>query len=146
MSKIAEACETYADLILEGTMLSVDPGSTDNVGYAYWEEGELVESGVFKAKYRKGSWHRLRELAEQLEANYPYVDVLAVEHVALGRVKNARLVSSLGMIFTAVNSEAVIMVPPISWRKYIDKETYEKTDENDSISIGWCCINKANGE
>ena len=152
LSKIDEACKRYADLILSGTMLAIDPGSTNNLGWAFYESGELRERGVFKAKYHKGSWHRLRQLSKLLSDNFPYVDVLAVEHVAMGRVqKNARLLSSVGMVFVSVDSEAVVMVPPISWLALLpDKDAYrlskkagDISDDEDAENIGNCVIYKA---
>jgi hypothetical protein len=122
------------DLILDGTMLAIDPGS-NSLGYAIYKAGELEISGEIKGK---GLAHeRLHEIADQLlELEKP--DVLAIELIR----KNHVLIWSIGTTIACIRSPNLIEVPITLWHK-LRADDYEKTDALDAELIGQVVISRA---
>ena len=141
--------------VLNGTMLAIDPsiGSDSSLpGYALFEQGELVESGVFEVQRGASKHIRLYEITRIIREDFPYVpDVLAVERIVArpfrgGSGMNAVSLSSLhkaiGAIMSAAPFTHLVEVATSSWVPY-KPDDYEKTDEFDAITIGLCVIGKA---
>lgn len=155
MSKIADRCEEYAHEILTGRLMAIDPssGSMKSVpGYAIYEAGVLVDSGILNVPRDLPLPIKLRMIADSLRQEFKRPDVIAIEHIApffknQGKAEflNRNVLAlhrSVGAIYSAVNCERWIEVSPISWRTKIP-ENYNKTDENDAIMIGYTCIANA---
>lgn len=155
VSKIADKCQEYAHLILNGRLMAIDPssGSAKSVpGYAIYEAGILVDSGTLNVPPHLPLPIKLRMIADSLRNEFKKPDVIAIEFIApffknTGKQdfinKNTlALHRSVGAIYSAVNCDCWIDVSPISWRTQIP-ENYNKTDENDAIMIGYTCIRNA---
>lgn len=127
--------------ILEGVMLCVDPssGSKDsNAGYALFDRGRLVESGVIydDADKKLDIYQRLRVLADWL-AKYDCADVLVVEKI---RSKAHTYLRWACGVTVATNRAPVVMeLSPITWHKYTPDD-YQKTDEDDAKWFGYTVL------
>lgn len=146
MSKASDLCEKHRELILSGTMMSVDPssgGPGSNPGWALWEQGRFVKSGMISIVGSRATPSRLGTLLEQVSTfNTP--DIMIVEDVGIIRGKfptmNKSLIWSVGVVLAALKPKVVVEIMPKSWQKYTDKDTYIKSDENDAVMLGWAAI------
>ena len=139
---------SYADKILTGSLLAIDPasGSSSMPGYALYEAGQLKERGVIDIARGKSAQVRLSELFECMREDFPKVDVLAVEMLR-GRMVSPTLHWATGVIVAATDASVVVEVPIPFW-KAIAKVTsdYIKSDDMDAALIGEVLIRLANEE
>lgn len=153
LSYIAQRIAELRETILTGTLLAVDPstGSSSSLpGYALYEKGILVESGVIRVDVAAAKNKRLFEIRRTLQEDFEVPDVLVIEHIsaiAFGALKyNAEafvgLHRGVGAILSAFNLDTVIEVPPSVWKRKVD-EGYTKSDESDAVYIGRYVINEA---
>lgn len=142
-----EACKDCKDAILRGTVLAIDPSSGNanrpsSLGIAVYHRGELVNKGRLAFESSPFLPERLCSLKGALEEFSWTPDVLAIEHVMLGKFHNGALIAAWGVIVAAVDAPITIPVPPISWRKH-KPEDYKKDDVTDAILIGKAVIEAA---
>lgn len=134
-------------------MLAVDPstGSTSSLpGYAIYEAGELVESGLIQVDVSAARNKRLFEIRRTLQEEFEIPDILVLEHISglpFGPMRFAPeafagLHRGVGAILSAFNVDSVIEVPPNIWKKHVD-EHYRKGDEADAVYIGRYVVNQA---
>lgn len=152
-SMIQTQIERHREEILKGTLLAVDPstGSGSSLpGFAWFEAGELKESGVIQVTIGAAKNKRLFEIRRTLQEEFPIPDVLVIEHISSVPWGNMRrntealagLQRGVGAILSAFNVDAVIEVMPSLWKKTVD-EHYTKSDEMDAIYIGRYVIARA---
>lgn len=123
-------------------VLAIDPssGASSPVGYAIFEDGELVESGVIEVPKGNGS-ERLHHINECLRNDFEKPDVLVVEMIPRVRILKPVLTQSVGAIMSAWPCSEFVEVPVRSWKAYVEANPeatkgYEKGDEWDAIVIG----------
>jgi hypothetical protein len=136
------------ELILNGVFLAVDPsvGSTASMpGYALFDKGNLIESGIIRVSPAAKKNVRLFSIAKSLREEFRTPDIIAIENIPpvsfRGGMNGWALVSlqrSIGAILS-VFDVPYIEVAPSAWQKY-KFEGYEKGDENDAICIGLCVL------
>jgi len=127
--------------ILTGKLLAIDPsvGSRSSLpGWAYFESGKLVASGVIQVAVNNSLQARLREISEKLREQFGPVDVLAVEDIRVWRGARSMVVSLLkgvGAALCSVDAKVCLEVIPQAWHGLVGDD-YEKSDEKDAIAIG----------
>tara|TARA_R110000822_G_scaffold113753_2_gene245018 strand:+ start:24 stop:302 length:279 start_codon:yes stop_codon:yes gene_type:complete len=85
-----------------------------------------------------------------LELDFPTPDIVVVERIVINpkavgynNVSVLKLNQAVGVTMSQWDVP-VIEVSPMSWKataKTLDN--YEKSDEWDSVALGWCCLTKA---
>jgi len=152
-SKTYQAIKPLANLLLEGTILSIDPstGSSASLpGFAWFSGGELIESGVLEVDYRLSRSIKLYEIARTIREDFNKPDILLVEQISTiiyrGSKMNATgmagLQKAIGAIIGARPFEHVIEIPASAWRSY-KPDNYVKSDEMDAVTIGLCATEVA---
>jgi Holliday junction resolvasome RuvABC endonuclease subunit len=84
MGKDRQALAELKNEILKGKMLAIDPSSSSRkskTGFAYFEKGEIVESGTIDIDYKKHISERLDALYDFLRTNYYQPDALVIERI-----------------------------------------------------------------
>jgi hypothetical protein len=125
------------DIAMAGTMLAIDPssGSRNSMpGYAYFEAGELLDSGTIPVDYKKPVFKRLEDISNFLVYKYRQPDILVIEKIR-GFNSHIYLHWAVGAIIAAVSADEVVEIPTATWRKYRGPN-YDKTDENDAVLMG----------
>ena len=152
-SKTYRAIKPVAELLLSGKVLSIDPSTgskSSQPGFAWFEKGELIESGMIEINHTLSSSTRLFSIAESIRTEFEEPDILLVEGITLVMYKGSKmnmkamasLQKAIGAIIGARPFKHVIEIPSSAWRHH-KPENYDKTDEMDAISIGFCAINTA---
>lgn len=151
LAKYKQMIKDCADCCLTGRMLAVDPstGSKSSMpGYAIFDKGELVESGIITVDLAGNRSERLYEINRTLREDFtgPF-DVVAVESAGffIGKMNPASIISlqrAIGAIIAAHPVKCLVEVPSNVWQKHAYKG-YIKGDEQDAICIGLCVINTA---
>ena len=152
-SNIFEAIRKSRKPLVSDTVLVVDPsiGSRSSApGWAVYQVGKLVESGILIIDSEAPKWERLRELHRQLRNLSkkwdPYVcvyeDVPVTAHGGRSQVGHASLLMAVGVVLAAIDAPNFVPMPPVSWKRWVRPE-YEKGDEQDAIEIGWITIEMA---
>ncbi len=134
-SKVAKSIQKYADAILNGYFVAIDPASKE-AGYAVFKDGELISNGEIIAE--GGISERLRIMIESLD-EFPEPQVVAVEMVGGQMMSHKYLIWSCGALVGTLNAPTTIEIPVPMWKKWID-ENYTKTNINDALYIGKCVI------
>jgi hypothetical protein len=144
----------HLEQVLGGRLLAIDPssGSAQSLpGYAIYEKGELIDSGVIDVPTTQAINCKLYQISRCLREEFQAPDVLVIESIApyfssaKGGFRNRSVMNlhrGVGAIMAGVNCERLIEVAPASWRQKIP-EDYEKTDENDAIMMGYTVIAEA---
>lgn len=125
--------QKYKEDVLE-TLLAIDPASR-SIGYAYYEDGELYDSGSFEAKGDINK--RLADIQEFLYTKFA-PEVLAIEFIGTS-TGHKYLSWSCGAIAAAFPDARLFEIKTNLWSKWRGKD-YLKTDEADAIGIGKCVI------
>lgn len=139
MKKFQASLRPHKRAILEGTMLAIDPASI-SLGWAWFEAGQLIISGEYKAPRTHPPHKRLSHLMEQL-VQWTKPDLMVVEKLFK---YNASLVWSVGATIVTVMPEAMIECPIRVWRA-LAADDYEKSDQADAEMIGKAVIHFARG-
>lgn len=139
MKKFQASLRPHKRAILEGTMLAVDPASI-SMGWAWFEAGQLIISGEYKAPRSHPPHKRLQSLMEQL-VQWTKPNIMAVEKLFK---YNSSLVWSVGAAIVTIQPEDMVEVPIRIWKTLAD-DTYEKTDQADAELIGKAVIYFARG-
>jgi hypothetical protein len=134
--------------ILKGTMICIDPGST-NMGYAVYEHGELMTSGTITVKGRYPH-QRLKELGKELRL-LPPADILVTEYIHHPNKKTvpssySKLLKSIGCIVSNLSWDYCIEIAPTAWQSIMQDKFVKGTDEQDAIWIGEAIVRMARGE
>ena len=132
----------YSDQILGGLMLCIDPSSGSRgsmPGYAYFQAGELIESGIIEVNPNQKPHIRLAEIGAILRdrEQFPEPDVLILEEIKSIRGKFKPPMSLLwacGVIASSFSCPLIEVAPKL-WTKIRD-DAYEKSDEEDARYIG----------
>jgi len=142
MSTFFDACKAAKGSILDGSMLSFDPGSgkTSNPGYAIWEKGAVVQAGIIEINSKLDPYVRIRELKDCLES-LPSVDILVMEWLE-GRMVRPSLWWSAGTMIANTVSTRFLQCPIPCWhavahasKVYTDKVSDDKV----AVLIGHTC-------
>lgn len=151
-SKTYKAVHKYYSILLNGKMLAIDPstGSKSSVpGFAWFENGELIESGTIEVNIQDNRSKRLYEIARTVREEFEMPDILVVEYIppvsysgGMNGVSLMGLQKAIGAIVGARPFNNLLEIPASAWRNYKPPE-YEKTDEWDAITIGLCAVEVA---
>ena len=154
-SLIDKACAKHATLLLTGTVVCIDPSigsKSSQPGYAVYIKGELEDSGFIDLGTAATGTvaQRLHKFRMTLELDFPTPDIVVVERIVINpkavgynNVSVLKLNQAVGVTMSQWDVP-VIEVSPMSWKataKTLDN--YEKSDEWDSVALGWCCLTKA---
>lgn len=127
-------------LILNGTVLSIDPssGGASQPGWALFRAGELIAHGEIKLPSKRTINDRLQLLYDEvykLTSTRP--DVLAIEDVSQGTMSHVFLRWAVGVSIAAARANVLMIVPINCWKAVAKASTgYEKTNAADAILIG----------
>ena len=148
-TKTYKAIEPLVDVILDKTMLCIDPstGSQSSMpGFALFEKGIKVESGIIEVDHKLNKSLRLYEISRCIREDFKDIDLLVVEYIppvgykgGMNSISLMALQRSIGAIVASLPFENLLEIPAASWKAYKPEE-YEKTDEWDSICLGLCAI------
>lgn len=152
-TKTYQKIKPLASLILNGKVLCIDPSigsAASRPGYAWYENGELVESGEIVNRLSDNKSKRLFEIAETIRTDFPVPDVLVVEYIPNNVYKRSKMNSigiaslqrAIGAILGARPFEHLLEIPTVSWMHY-RPDDYKKTDEWDAIVMGICVVSVA---
>lgn len=122
--------------LTEGTVIAIDPGSK-STGYALFEKGIMVESGLIKSASQLPINTRLYEIVK----GSPKVpaDVLIIEDIGKGKMAHVYLKYTVGAILSAYPHSEVIFCPISVWKSYA--KAHGITDKNDELDAQ--CIGKS---
>lgn len=142
--------------LLEGSVLVIDPSSgsaSSQPGYAIFQAGQLMDSGIIKIDHSKEVPRRLQDIAEALRRDFQPVNVLIVEDIpvrAFGRnaAAHATLLKSVGTILCAAQYDKYVEISPSVWHAWLSKDPpqargYKKGDEWDARVMGYCIMDLA---
>lgn len=121
-----------------GTMMCIDPGSV-HMGWARYENGELVESGKFDHSHLRQMGPRMREIGKKLR-QLPPVDLLVIENIREPNSKTVyrsymRLLKTIGAVMSNVDYKYLLEIHPNTWKQFTD-DGWKKDDELDAIYLG----------
>lgn len=150
-SKLSQEVEQYADQILSGRMLAIDPSSGSHSslpGYALFEAGKLVDCGTVDLPQGTRALHnRLYLLRHTLQNEFDKPDLLAVEKIApvmpskggsFLHANASSLIKSVGAILSCWDVPTVEPAP-MTWHSMTPPE-YRKNDVADACAIGWSVL------
>jgi hypothetical protein len=148
-SAIELSVEKYASILIEGTVLSIDPsiGSRESQpGWALFKKGNLITGGTIKITPGKDVHSRLFDLRQSLMNEFETPDLLITENIPpfMSSGFTGNLLSlhySVGVILSVFLCP-VIRVAPVSWKKEVE-DGYKKTDMNDAIMLGFTVVKRA---
>ena len=151
-TKTYQAIKPIAKLLTTGKVMCIDPstGSQSSMpGYAYYEKGVMIESGIIEVDHRLNSSLRLYEIARTIREDFPVADLLIVEFIPpvtyVGGMNSIALMAlqrSIGAIVSAHPYEHLLEIPASAWKAY-KPEGYVKSDEWDAVCLGNCAITVA---
>jgi hypothetical protein len=140
--EFAKKCRKHAPIILSGRILAIDPasGGTSLPGYAFYEAGELKDSGVIKLDQKAPFQNRLHELSQSYFELCGGVtpDVLVVEKIR-GPRAHIYLKWAVGITIAAVNANVNLECPHATWFRY-KPDDYVKSDKMDAECIGRAAV------
>lgn len=115
------------DLVLEGSMLAIDPScvsSSSVPGWAWYVNGELESSGeIDTIPVRLPLERRLQLLGKYCREHFEEPDILVIEHIGVGgKAKMESLIRATGTIIGSFECEHVISISPLAWQAYIQKK------------------------
>jgi hypothetical protein len=125
-------------------MLVVDPSSgseKSKCGYAYFESGDLVTSGIVDIDHRLTIDKRLQNTYDWFAANYNQPDLLVIEEIR-GRLSHAYLLWSVGTIIAAVRASHMLEMNIGTWKRRASVD-YVKSDSEDARQMGLVTVTLA---
>jgi hypothetical protein len=149
-SQLSQDVVTYADIIMEKSMLCLDPssGSSGSVpGYALFKAGVLVDAGtVALPRGTRSIQNRLYLLRKALEAEFEQPDILNIEKIGIhaGAAKfvhkgTMSLIKSVGTCISVWDCPT-IETAPMTWHSLLPKTGYVKTDSHDAVCLGLAAL------
>lgn len=142
----------HAETILNKTLLVIDPssggegrdGSQSYPGFALYDGGVMVKSGVVTLDKRDPIPKRLFKLHRQLETLFNPPEILVVEQLR-GRMCHTYLTWAVGAIIASVGAPVLLEIPIGFW-KVMCEEGYVKGDEADACKMGQAILTLAGGK
>jgi Holliday junction resolvasome RuvABC endonuclease subunit len=149
-SRVYSEVRDNLTLLLKGRVLAIDPsiGSTSSMpGWAYYNAGELIESGILEINPKQSVWDRLQDLSRLVRQLYKRfdIDILIYEDIPSQRQgggnanAHASLLKAQGAIMSVPGPRAYVGIFPVSWKRMV-RPTYVKSDEADAIEIGYIVL------
>lgn len=123
--------------ILTGKLLAVDPasGKSSCPGYAVYEKGQLLESGVIDIP-QGDTTERLANLHECMAREFKGIDVLVIEKLR-GRMVHTTLTWAAGVTVAAINAPVLVECPISFWKALaVTRKAYVKADDADAELMG----------
>ncbi len=137
----------HAHLVLNGTVLAIDPasGASSACAAAYFLKGEMQWCATVPVESKAPVGTRLRQLFANLSRTVA-VDVLVIERIR-GTRAHTYLHWSVGVAVASVRHTVLLEMPVSSWHKHVrfNSSDYEKSDKNDATAIGRTLIHLAKG-
>lgn len=144
---------TLKDIILTGKILSVDPSTgsaSSQPGFAWFDKGQLIESGELPVDPRDERHIRLAEISRTIREDFEQPDLLIVEYIppvrygskGMNNISLMALQKAIGAIMGARPIPYMLEIPAVTWKNYKPKD-YKKSDEHDSVAMGICAITVA---
>jgi Holliday junction resolvasome RuvABC endonuclease subunit len=131
MNHLRKQVRENLDLILEGTILAIDPASI-RLGYAVAEAGEITDQGVIELDRKAPIQTRLQAVVDTLREDREY-DVLAVEMIR-GKMAHVYLKFSVGAVIGGAKTKVCIEMPINAWKAVAGKD-HKKSDDADAVMI-----------
>lgn len=137
--------------ILTGKMLCIDPSTgskSSNPGYAWYEKGELIESGEIIVDKEANRNVRLYEIARCLREDFDDPDVMVIEYIPpvtykkglkMNNISIMALQKAIGAIISSKLVPHFLEIPAVSWKVY-KPHNYKKTDAWDAVCLGLCAL------
>lgn len=154
-SKTYQRIRPIRNKILKGKMLCIDPSTgskSSQPGYAWYDNGKLIESGEIIVDITADRNTRLYEIARCIREDFDKPDVLVVEYIPpmtyRGRANQMNSMSlmalqkAIGAIIGARPVDHLLEIPAASWKAW-KPDNYKKTDEWDAICLGLCALGLA---
>lgn len=147
-TKLGQQVQRYRPLILQGTLLAIDPSSGSEgsmPGYALFKAGKLVENGILRLPLGAELHVRLQAL-RKLMLEFETPDVVVVENLPPFMTFNSKSVLSLhksvGVAIACTDCSALVEVTPGSWHRNTPAG-YIKSDAHDAFLMGMTVIHEA---
>lgn len=153
-------CVTLKREITTGLMLAIDPtsgtierasGQPSVAGWALFDEGNLIKSGVIQIDFHKQKEHRFRSLLETLQSEFDDdYDVLALEDIPLARRRgnfntSQTLIQACGVYIAGIQGE-LVELNSHTWQAIARRlGGWVKGDESDAQYIGLAALALASG-
>jgi Holliday junction resolvasome RuvABC endonuclease subunit len=153
-------CLELKDGILDGQMIAIDPtsgtinrstGEASVAGWAYFDCGNLVNSGVIEIPTNKRKEDRFRDLLSILHTEFDETyDVLALEDIPLARRRgnfntSQTLIQACGVYIAGLSGE-LVELNSHTWQAVARRiGGWTKGDESDAQYIGIAAIAFASG-
>lgn len=149
-SKVYINIKQLKDVILTGKILAIDPstGSRSSMpGFAWFENGKLIESGEINVDFTDERHEKLYEIARTIREDFSEPDLIIIEYIppvrygrgGMNNISIMALQKSIGAILSARKIKYMLEVPAITWRNY-KKPDYYKSDVKDAETLGYCAI------
>lgn len=134
MKKFQASLRPHRTSILTDSVLAIDPASI-SLGWAWFQEGELVISGEYTAPRTMSPHKRLPVIMDQLTA-WTKTKTLVIERMFR---YNPSLVWSVGSTIVTIRPDVMLEMPVRVWKAFCD-DSYEKSDQADAEMIGKALI------
>ena len=139
--------------IINGVIVAIDPsvGSNSSMpGYAVYDAGKLVESGVFNIAPSGTLPERLtklnyfmRKLLDMYKPSVLIYEEIPPQRYGGGNANaHASLLKSVGVILSISGPMHYVGFTPMSWKK-MARSTYIKGDKEDAEEIGYIAYTQA---
>ena len=130
--KQADKIRKHSALILDGTLVSIDPGS-NSMGWAIYTKGELVKAGTASATQGLRIGERIQQIFNELP-EVDNVDMVATELVR-SSTGSVYMVWSNGAPLAKYGPSEVVEITTGLWKKIVPPD-YAKSDVRDAKMIG----------
>lgn len=147
------ACLKYKNLILNGSMLCIDPssggtnrkGEKSNAGWGVFGEGKVLESGLLELDHGESKEVRLRAIADCMRESFDKYDILVIEDIN-GYKAPQVLIQACGAFISSTNTKGLVEMNSRTWQAIANRlGGWKKGDEADALFIGWAAIAFAMG-
>jgi hypothetical protein len=129
-------------------MLVIDPssggtsrkGEKSLAGWAYFESGVLVESGVIEYPTEKIVFKRLKNVYEYWKKSLLKYDIFVIEDIRGYRAQQS-LIQACGVYIATIPFDEFFQVNVKTWKSIATKwGGYVKSDENDAVYMGYATV------
>jgi hypothetical protein len=159
-TKLSQSVKKCAKELTTGTVLAIDPSigsQSSSMGYAVYKAGQLIDAGKLDIRSSLSKHKKLRMIRDCLMTEFENPDVLVIEWIPPMRINKGgpqagsltqgwvNLHQAAGAAMASVETNHVVEVAPVTWRKYINSE-YEKGDVADAVLIGYAAIREATNQ
>lgn len=125
---------------MDNKILSLDT-STSSTGWAYFENGKYVKSGIIDLKKNKNTNVRLKQMIAEIYGCIDYYSPTAIVIETPVVVRNPQVQRILTMIFGAVYGKCVVdniewqELRPTQWRKYVKSENEKLPRKREELKV-----------